>query len=125
MIRVDVSALERSAGRFRKLIADAALSGLALKAAEHLSHEAAARTPVDTGRLRGGWTAVSTGPRSAVAKNPVPYASFVEFDTRHWISRDIVPGQLFMRRAMAETEAALPGMVQNQLTEVVGRWFGD
>jgi len=125
MIRVDVSALERSAGRLRKAVAGAALGGLALKAAEHLAQGARERTPVDTGRLRAGWTAVQTGVLSAAAENPVQYASFVEFDTRHWISRNIVPGQLFLRRAMAETEAAMPGMVKAQLKAQVGRWFGD
>ena len=124
MIRVDSSAISRSAARLRRA-ADGALSGLALRAAEHLSREARARTQVDTGRLRAGWVAIGTGPLSAKAKNPVPYASFVEFDTRHWISRNIVPGQRFMHRAIEETEEALPGMVKDWVQEVVGRWFGD
>ena len=36
-----------------------------------------------------------------------------------------MPGQLFMRRAMEETEAALSGMVEDQLQEVIGGCFGD
>ena len=124
MIRIDTSGLCRSAKRLRRST-DQVLSGLALKAAAHLAREAEARCPVDTGRLRAGWTATQTGKLSAVSKNPVEYASFVEFDTRHWISGNIVPGQLFMRRAMEETEAALPGLVNDQLQEVIGRYFGD
>ena len=124
MIRIDTSALCRSAKRLQRST-DKVLGGLALKAAEHLARYAAERTPVDTGRLRAGWMAAQTGPLSAVAENPVEYASFVEFDTRHWISGNIVPGQLFMRRAMEETEAALPGMVEEQLQEAIGGYFGD
>jgi len=124
MIRVDVSALSRSALRLHRA-AGGALEGLALQAAEHLAEGVRGRTPVDTGQLRGSWSAVGTGPLSAVAKNPVHYASFVEFDTRHWISGNIVPGQRFLGRAMVETEAALPKMLKERLQEVVGRCFGD
>ena len=124
MIRMDTSALCRSAKRLQRS-ADQVLGGLALKAGEHLAREAAENTPVDTGRLRAGWTAAQTGPHAALVKNPVEYASFVEFDTRHWISGNIVPGQLFMRRAMEETEAALPIMVEERLREAIGRCFGD
>jgi len=91
MIRVDVAALCGSAGRLRQ-VAGRALGGLALAAAEHLAEEARERTPVDSGRLRASWSARETGPLSAVAKNSVHYASFVEFDTRHWRSGNIVPG---------------------------------
>ena len=122
MIRVDTTAIRRSAERLHRKTG-AVLNGLALEAAEHLAEGARERTPVDTGRLRAGWSAAETGPTSAAAQNAVQYASFVEFDTRHWISGNIVPGQLFMRRAMAETEGALPGMVKERLTEVVGEVF--
>ena len=122
MIRMNSSALCRSAKRLRRS-SDQVLDGLALKAAERLVREATERTPVDTGRLRAGWTAAQTGPHAALVKNSVEYASFVEFDTRHWISGNIVPGQLFMRRAMEETEAALPGMVEERLQEAIGEVF--
>jgi hypothetical protein len=124
MIRVDAVALNRSALRLRQA-AGRALEGLALEAAEHLAKEAGVRTPVDTGRLRAGWRARETGVLSAVAENAVPYASFVEFDTRHWISGNIVPGQRFLGRAMAETESALPGMAKARLREVIEGCFGD
>ncbi|MCL2843597.1 MAG: HK97 gp10 family phage protein [Oscillospiraceae bacterium] len=123
MIRVDVRAIQESAGRLSRL-AGQVLSGLALEAAEHLAEEARVKTPVDTGVLQANWTAVETGPLTAEARNDVYYASFVEFDTRHWISHNIVPGQKFMHRAMDETEAVLPEMVKERVEEVVRRGFG-
>jgi len=105
--------------------ANSALGGLALRAAVHLAEGAEERTPVDTGRLRAGWSARETGPLSAEVRNEVPYASFVEFDTRHHISGNVVPGQRFFGRAMVETEMVLPGMAEERLREAVGRWVGD
>ena len=124
MIRVDVAALEKSAMRLRREVG-AALNGLAFRAAAHVAEEATVRTPVDTGRLKGNWSAVERGPLSAEVRNPVHYASFVEFDTRHWISGNIVPGQRFLARAVEETEEALPDMVEERLREVIERCFGD
>jgi len=124
MIRIDVAALNRSALRLRQA-ADRALDGLAQEAAEHLVGDVRARTPVDNGRLRAGWHVDQSRPLSAVVRNSVPYASFVEFDTRHWISGNIVPGQRFLGRAMAETETVLPRMVKEQLRDVIGGCFGD
>ena len=123
MIRVDVCAVRESAGRLLRS-AGQVLTGMALEVAEHLAEEARGKTPVDTGNLQANWVAVETGPYSAVAHNDVHYASFVEFDTRHWISRNVVPGQKFMRRAMEETEAKLPEMVKERVEEVVRRGFG-
>jgi len=100
-----------------------ALGDLPLRAAEHLEREATERTPVDTGRMRGSWLAFETGPTSAVVKNPVRYASFVEFDTRHWISGKVVPGQRFLGRAIAETEEILPEMAEAHLRGVLEEVF--
>ena len=123
MIRVDTLELRKSALRLRQA-AGGVLDGLAFEAAEHLAREARERTPVDTGRLRAGWYVAETGALSAEVRNPVAYASFVEFDTRHWVSGGIVPGRRFLGRAMAETEAALPEMAEARLREVIGRCFG-
>jgi len=124
MIQIDASALRRSAKRLHRA-AECALDGLALQAAERLAEAATPRTPVDTGKLRANWSAVETGARSAEARNSVRYASFVEFDTRHWISRNIVPGQQFMRDAMEETEDAMPDMAAERLHALIERCFGD
>ena len=120
MIQVCASALERSATRLHQA-AGRALEGLAREAAARLVEAAALQTPVDTGKLRANWSVAETGPLSAVAENATHYASFVEFDTRHWISRNIVPGQRFMRDAMEETEAVLPEKVETRLREMMER----
>ena len=122
MIRVDYAALQKSAALLKRA-SEQVLDGLALQAAEHLVEEARVRTPVDTGRLRAAWQAQRTGPLSAVAENPVEYASFVEFDTRHWISRQIVPGQKFMHEAKEATREALPEKTAEKLRELIGRCF--
>ncbi|MCL2562426.1 MAG: HK97 gp10 family phage protein [Oscillospiraceae bacterium] len=122
MIRIDVTELKRGALRMRHA-SRRALGGLALRAAEHLAEEAELRTPIDTGLLRGSWSAAETGPLSAEARNRVHYASFVEFDTRHWISKNIVPGRRFMRDAMEEAETSLPGMAETHVRELIGEVF--
>ncbi|MCL2587871.1 MAG: HK97 gp10 family phage protein [Oscillospiraceae bacterium] len=123
MIRVDTGAIERSAMRLKRAAKSKPLQGLALTAAAYLAEGATERTPVDTGRLRAGWSAAETGAHTAEVCNPVEYASFVEFDTRHWISRQIVPGQKFMHRAKDETAEALPEKIAERVREVIGRCF--
>ncbi|MCL2367679.1 MAG: HK97 gp10 family phage protein [Oscillospiraceae bacterium] len=122
MIRVDVGAIKQTAIRLRGA-ADSALNGLALEVAEYLAQEAEASTPIDTGKLRAAWVAEETGPLTAQTRNPVPYASFVEFDTRHWISGQTVPGQRFLRDAIEGAEAALPDLAETRLEEVIRRCF--
>ena len=95
------------------------MDGIAFQAAEHLAEGARERTPIDTGLLHRSWQAVETGALTAKAKNEVHYASFVEFDTRHWISRNIVPGQRFMHRAMVETEDKLKVLVKERVEEII------
>ena len=123
MIRVDVRAIRQSASRLRRAAEQGPFNGLAKEAATHLAEGARERTPVDTGRLRAAWTATETGPNRAEARNPVEYASFVEFDTRHWISRQIVSGQKFMHEAKEATREALPEKAAAKLRELIGRCF--
>lgn len=122
MIRVDTRQLQQVVKSLQKN-SKASLNGLALEVAEHLAQEAKQRTPVDTGALRAAWQAAETGHLTAVAKNNVAYASFVEFDTRHWISRNIVPGVQFMAGAKAQTKEALPKITKEHLTEKLRGYF--
>ena len=56
-------------------------------AVEHVANgitaNAAARTPVETGRLRGGWKVGKTRDGGREVSNDVPYARFVEYGTKH------------------------------------------
>ena len=122
MIRVDVSALNRSAERLLGTAGNA-LEGLALKAAEHLAEEARERTPVDTGKLKAQWSALQTGKLSATAVNPVHYASFVEFGRRNRFGGRFVPGQRFMATAMEETNEQMPRMAKEQLQAALEEVF--
>jgi len=122
MIRVDVSALDRSVKRVRQ-IGDRALDGLAHEVAVYLAQEATERTPVDTGALRASWMYSQTGRHSARVENPVRYASFVEFGRRNRGGGAFVPGQKFMTGAIVETEEAVPQMVEGRLRDVVGGVF--
>jgi HK97 gp10 family phage protein len=45
-------------------------------------HAAQARSPVESGRLRAGWTVRKVGVARYVVANPVPYAKFVEYGTK-------------------------------------------
>jgi len=117
MIRVDVSQIKQTAKQIRKH-APKALTGLALKTAEHLAAEATDRTPVDTGLMQASWEVQETGHLTAITQNPTHYAKFVEFGTRFMEARK------FMTTAIAETEEALPKIVTEHLKEQAGRWFG-
>jgi len=118
MIRVDVSALVKTAHAMRKH-AGIALNGLARKTAEHLAEEATVRSPVDTGHLKKSWETRETGALKARTENPTHYASFVEFGTR------FMEGQKFLTTAIAETEEALPEIVAEHLETKIRGWFGD
>ena len=122
MIRVDVSALDRSAKRLYGA-ADSALEGLALKAAEQLLQGAKERTPVDGGRLKAGWSVLQTGRHEALVTNPVHYASFVEFGRRNRFGGRFVPGQRFMTAAVEETEEKMPQIMGEHLQRVLEEVF--
>ena len=122
MIRVDVSALKRSAVRLFGATGSA-LEGLALKTAEHLVQEARERTPVDTGKLKAEWTALQVGRLSAAAVNPVRYASFVEFGRRNRFGGRFVPGQRFMTAAMDETKEQMLRIVKEHVQDVLEEVF--
>ncbi|MGE0723970.1 MAG: HK97 gp10 family phage protein [Alphaproteobacteria bacterium] len=70
-------------------------------AAEALQAEAAARSPVRTGRLRAGWTIDRSGGPVVRVVNDVPYASLVEYGARGR------PGIAMARGAVVAVAAAL------------------
>lgn len=65
-------------------------------------------TPVDTGRLRGGWQANVSG-NSVVVSSDIPYAPFVEHGHRVKIhgkfTGTFVPGRHMLKKAVDETKA--------------------
>ncbi|MCL2828364.1 MAG: HK97 gp10 family phage protein [Oscillospiraceae bacterium] len=124
MIRVDISALNRSVKRLRGA-ADGALCGFAGEMGRHLAKEAAERTPVDTGKMRAAWIVAETDRLTAAVQNPVRYASFVEFGRRNRGGGAFVPGQKFMTTAIVKTELVMPQLVVDRLQRVLGGVFGD
>lgn len=51
--------------------------------ADRIRDEAAARTPVDTGRLQASWHVVELGEGAREVATDVPYARYVEYGTRY------------------------------------------
>lgn len=52
--------------------------------AHQLAAEAAANTPVETGRMAGSYQVVQgADPATSLVTNPTPYARFVEYGTRY------------------------------------------
>lgn len=115
--------------------AAAALSGLDIapflqEAAERLGEmllrAAAGRTPVQTGRLRGGYTLTvyqAGGAAVALVENPVHYASFVERGHRTRGGRGFVPGRFMLTFSAQEVEAAAPEVLYQLVYREIERCF--
>lgn len=90
--------------------APAARVALASALFDRTKADVVATTPVDTGRLRRGWSdaltqAADEGSASRrSAANPVPYAPYIEYGTRRTAPRRVV------RNALARAAAAAAGL---------------
>lgn len=118
---------ELSGTKMNSFLADCA-KALAVR----LISSAAAKTPVDTGTLRRGWSGGKAGnggsyswAQSADIKeadgyysitvtNPVEYASFVEYGRRTG-SGGWVPGRFMMTISAEELQSAAPGVLESRL----------
>jgi HK97 gp10 family phage protein len=61
-----------------KRVVDPAIS----RVSTEVMRAAQARSPVETGRLRSGWTVRKIAAGRYMVVNPVPYAKFVEYGTK-------------------------------------------
>lgn len=78
-----------------------------------------ANTPVDTGRLRRGWTSEGSsygaGGWQVKLANNVEYAYFVENGHRTRGGKGWVPGQFFMKRSTETIKSQLPQLIDPAL----------
>lgn len=88
------------------------------------------RTPVDTGQLRQNWTKSEVTKKGVVhtitIKNPVEYASYVEYGHRQQVGRYVpaidkklvkpwIEGQHFVEKSRIEMENEIPDIVEEKL----------
>lgn len=114
-LRDRLAALEKSAEK------DKFCEDCAKELAARLLNLVLKRTPVDTGYLRRGWTAIkydvqhSGDTYMVTIENPVEYASYVEYGHRTRGGGGWVPGQFFLTLSEQDLEAMMPGILQRRL----------
>lgn len=87
-----------------------------------------ARTPVDTGELRQGWT---IGTIQKVGSNylveiinPVEYAKYVEFGHRTRNHEGWVEGRFMLTISQEELEREMPAILDRKLQQFMDRFLG-
>lgn len=87
-----------------------------------------ARTPVDTGDLRRGWT---IGPIQRVGDdyqveivNPMEYATYVEYGHRTKDHKGWVEGRFMLTVSQAELEREMPAFLEQKLQQFMNRLGG-
>ncbi|MFH5185728.1 HK97 gp10 family phage protein [Paenibacillus sp. TAB 01] len=87
-----------------------------------------ARTPVDTGDLRKGWT---IGQITRVGNtvqieviNPVEYAMYVEYGHRTRNHKGWVEGRFMLTKSVDELERELSGILERKLDQFLKRMLG-
>lgn len=121
MFKYDCSGLVRFRGFLASCASEELLRECAAELADRLSEVAISGTPVDTGRLAGGYEvaeiSASGGFLSAELVNSVEYASFVEFGHRTPNHKDWVPGRYMLTLAASEVQAMAPEILENRILE--------
>lgn len=87
-----------------------------------------ARTPVDTGDLRRGWTigAIQRVGDNFLVEiiNPVEYAMYVEFGHRTRNHTGWVEGRFMLTISEAELEREMPAILNRKLQQFMNRFLG-
>lgn len=87
-----------------------------------------ARTPVDTGHLRQGWTVgeiVDNGSSYEVEIiNPIEYAMYVEFGHRTKGHNGWVNGRLMLTISVEELEREMPAFLEHKLQQFIENGLG-
>lgn len=120
MIKCNYAGLETLKNRLTNKTAEELLKICAQEIAEKLAEAAKGRTPVDTGKLVGGYIIeVSTSGEfvSAELKNNVEYASFVELGHRTLSHTGWVPGKFMLTLAALDIEAMAPGILEGKIID--------
>lgn len=121
MIKSDVSQLRKFSERLMEASAEELLAGSAEELAISLRQAAQERTPVVTGRLKGGF-AVSEINRNgytvtALLTNDVEYASFVEHGHLAAKGKGWVGGRFMLTTAARGIETMAPAILHGRITE--------
>lgn len=122
--------VEEFGGDARKVDATEFLNQVTRTAGSRYLAKVQKRTPVDTGQLRQNWTKSEVTKKGVVhtvtLKNPVEYASYVEYGHRQRVGRYVpaidkklvkpwVEGQHFVEKSRIEMENELPDLIEEKL----------
>ncbi|BBH19825.1 hypothetical protein Back11_11700 [Paenibacillus baekrokdamisoli] len=87
-----------------------------------------ARTPVDTGELRHGWTigqiARTANGYEVEIINPVEHAMYVEYGHRTRDHTGWVNGRFMLTYSIQEMERELPDIIERKLQQFIDRHMG-
>lgn len=93
--------------------------------AERLLAKTIARTPVDTGDLRRGWTIgqITRTPAGFEVEiiNPVEYSLYVEYGHRTADHSGWVDGRFMLTISIQELERELPAVLERKLQQYINR----
>ncbi|MCC6101815.1 MULTISPECIES: HK97 gp10 family phage protein [Lentilactobacillus] len=98
------------------------------KLAAESTRKVKARTPVDTGNLRGGWSTSGMNYAGAgfsfTLENNVEYAPFVENGHRTRGGKGWVNGQFFLKKTVVEIQGEFPEIWQPIFDKALRGLFG-
>lgn len=121
MFKCDYSGLIGLRGSLARGVSGELMRECAVELAEKLLEAARGGTPVDTGRLSGGYEVGEIGSSGGFVRaeliNSVEYASFVEFGHRTPSYTGWVPGRYMLTLASAEVQAMAPEILENRILE--------
>lgn len=121
MFKCNYSGLVRLRDAIAGTGAEELMQKCAKELAEKLVEAAKGRTPVETGRLAGGYEvtelSVSGGAVRAEVINQVEYAEYVELGHRTPSHTGWVPGRYMLTMAVAEIHAMAPEIVESKILE--------
>lgn len=106
---------------------DLFIESCAQELAVRLLRKASKRTPVQKGVLRRGWVIGEirkNGDSYQIeVKNPIEYASYVEYGHRTANHQGWVPGQFMMTISEQEIQQSAPGILENKIKKFLGGVF--
>lgn len=130
--KIDTKGLEAFSKRLSKLNEDTMRDFCKREAkglAQRLLRKVIKRTPVDTGHLRGSWSATDVEELDDAYRitvyNSVEYAPYVEFGHRTRNHQGWVAGYFMLTKSEIEVDALAPKLLEQRLEKLISEVFAN